>query len=80
MTQMNLVQAINSGLRDAMREDDDVVLMGEDIGRLGGVFRVTQGLQREFGEDRVLDTPLSETGIIGTAKHSAACLITSRLS
>jgi len=67
VTQMNLVQAINSGLRDAMREDDDVVLMGEDIGRLGGVFRVTQGLQREFGEDRVLDTPLSETGIIGTA-------------
>lgn len=67
MTQMNLVQAINSGLRDAMRQDDDVLLMGEDIGRLGGVFRVTQGLQEEFGPERVLDTPLSETGIIGTA-------------
>jgi 2-oxoisovalerate dehydrogenase E1 component beta subunit len=67
MTQMNLVQAINSGLRDAMRQDGDVVLMGEDIGRLGGVFRVTQGLQEEFGNDRVLDTPLSETGILGAA-------------
>ncbi len=67
MTEMNLVQAINSGLRDAMRQDEDVVLMGEDIGRLGGVFRVTQGLQEEFGADRVLDTPLSETGILGAA-------------
>ena len=67
MTEMNLVQAINGGLRDAMRQDEDVVVMGEDVGRLGGVFRVTQGLQEEFGADRVLDTPLSETGIIGTA-------------
>jgi 2-oxoisovalerate dehydrogenase E1 component beta subunit len=64
---MNLVQAIHSGLRDAMRQDDDVVLMGEDVGRLGGVFRVTSGLQAELGEERVLDTPLSETGILGTA-------------
>jgi pyruvate dehydrogenase E1 component beta subunit len=67
MTQMNLVQAINSGLRDAMRQDHDIVLMGEDVGQLGGVFRVTQGLLEEFGADRVLDTPLSETGILGTA-------------
>ena len=67
MTEMNLVQAINSGLRDAMRQDEHVVLMGEDIGRLGGVFRVTQGLQEEFGADRVLDTPLSEAGILGAA-------------
>jgi len=67
MTQMNLVQAINSGLRDALQEDDNVLVMGEDVGRLGGVFRVTQGLQEEFGADRVLDTPLSETGILGTA-------------
>ena len=67
MSEMNLVQALQSGLRDAMRSDDDVMLMGEDIGRLGGVFRVTQGLQAEFGVDRVLDTPLSETGILGTA-------------
>jgi 2-oxoisovalerate dehydrogenase E1 component beta subunit len=64
---MNLVQAIHSGLRDAMRRDDHVLVMGEDVGRLGGVFRVTQGLQQEFGADRVLDTPLSETGIVGTA-------------
>jgi 2-oxoisovalerate dehydrogenase E1 component beta subunit len=64
---MNLVQAINSGLRNAMQQDDDVLILGEDVGRLGGVFRVTQGLQAEFGADRVLDTPLSETGILGTA-------------
>ncbi len=67
MPEMNLVQAINSGLVAAMRENDDVLVMGEDVGRLGGVFRVTQGLQEEFGADRVIDTPLSETGIIGTA-------------
>ena len=67
MTQMNLVQAINSGLRGALQQDETVMLMGEDIGKLGGVFRVTQGLQEEFGADRVLDTPLSETGILGTA-------------
>jgi pyruvate dehydrogenase E1 component beta subunit len=67
VTQMNLVQALQSGLRNAMLEDANVMLLGEDIGKLGGVFRVTQGLQEEFGADRVLDTPLSETGIIGTA-------------
>lgn len=67
MSEMNLVQALRSGLRDAMRLDPEVVLLGEDIGRLGGVFRVTQGLQAEFGAERVLDTPLSETGILGTA-------------
>ena len=67
MPEMNLVQAINSGLRGAMRENDDVLVMGEDVGRLGGVFRVTQGLLEEFGADRVIDTPLSEAGIIGTA-------------
>ena len=67
MTEMNLVQAINSALRGALREDENVLLMGEDIGTLGGVFRVTQGLREEFGPDRVLDTPLSETGILGTA-------------
>lgn len=67
MPEMNLVQAINSGLRGAMRDNDDVLVLGEDVGRLGGVFRVTQGLQEEFGADRVIDTPLSESGIIGTA-------------
>ena len=67
MSEMTLVQAIQSGLRTALRDDENVLLMGEDIGRLGGVFRVTQGLQAEFGADRVIDTPLSETGILGTA-------------
>lgn len=67
MTEMNLVQAIQSGLAEALRADESVVLMGEDIGRLGGVFRVTQGLQDEFGKERVIDTPLSESGILGTA-------------
>lgn len=67
MPQMNMVQAINDGLRLAMRRDDRIVLMGEDVGKVGGVFRVTAGLFDEFGDDRVVDTPLSEGGIIGTA-------------
>lgn len=67
MTQMNLVQAVRSALRCALEEDENVLLMGEDVGALGGVFRVSQGLREEFGADRVLDTPLSETGILGTA-------------
>jgi pyruvate dehydrogenase E1 component beta subunit len=65
--QMNMVQAINDGLRHAMRKDSRVVVLGEDVGKVGGVFRVTQGLFDEFGDDRVIDTPLSEGGIIGTA-------------
>ncbi|MCT9819542.1 alpha-ketoacid dehydrogenase subunit beta [Microbacterium sp. W1N] len=60
-------KALNAGMRAAMAADDHVLLMGEDIGRLGGVFRVTEGLQAEFGEQRVLDTPLTEAGIVGTA-------------
>ncbi|WP_308799871.1 alpha-ketoacid dehydrogenase subunit beta [Agromyces silvae] len=67
MTTMTLAKAINGGLRRALAGDDRVVLMGEDIGRLGGVFRVTDGLQAEFGAHRVVDTPLSEAGILGTA-------------
>jgi 2-oxoisovalerate dehydrogenase E1 component beta subunit len=67
MPQMNMVQALNDGLRVAMRRDDRVVVLGEDVGKLGGVFRVTSGLQDEFGEERVIDTPLSENGIVGTA-------------
>src|SRR6476646_11371689 len=67
MAQMNMVQAINDALRVEMRRDSKVVLLGEDIGKVGGVFRVTQGLFDEFGEDRVIDTPLSEGGIIGAA-------------
>jgi pyruvate dehydrogenase E1 component beta subunit len=67
MPQMNMVQAINDGLRFEMKRDDRVVVLGEDVGKVGGVFRVTQGLFDEFGDDRVIDTPLSEGGIIGTA-------------
>ncbi len=62
-----MVKALNAGLRAAMERDAKVLLMGEDIGRLGGVFRVTEGLQAAFGEQRVLDTPLAESGIVGTA-------------
>jgi pyruvate dehydrogenase E1 component beta subunit len=67
MPQMNMVQAINDALRVEMRRDPRVVLLGEDIAKVGGVFRVTQNLYSEFGEDRVIDTPLSEGGIIGCA-------------
>ncbi len=67
MAQMTLVQAINDALRLEMRRDDRVVVLGEDVGKVGGVFRVTQGLWDEFGDDRVIDTPLAEGGIIGTA-------------
>lgn len=67
MAQLNLVQAIHDGLRASMRADPNVVVLGEDVGRLGGVFRVTQGLREEFGHERVIDTPLNESGIVGTA-------------
>lgn len=67
MPQMNMVQAINDALRQEMRRDSRVVVLGEDVGKVGGVFRVTQGLFDEFGDDRVIDTPLSEGGIIGAA-------------
>ncbi|WP_372449683.1 alpha-ketoacid dehydrogenase subunit beta [Microbacterium flavum] len=67
VTSLPLAKALNAGLRAAMAADDHVVLMGEDIGKLGGVFRVTEGLQAEFGDRRVLDTPLAESGIVGTA-------------
>ncbi|MFD1528182.1 alpha-ketoacid dehydrogenase subunit beta [Pseudonocardia aurantiaca] len=64
---MTLSKALNDGLRAAMERDPKVLVMGEDVGKLGGVFRVTDGLQKDFGEQRVLDTPLAESGIIGTA-------------
>ncbi len=67
MPQMNMVQAINDALRQEMRRDERVVVLGEDVGKVGGVFRVTQQLFDEFGENRVIDTPLSEGGIIGCA-------------
>ena len=64
---MPFSKALNAGLRKALEDDPRVLLMGEDIGKLGGVFRVTEGLQRDFGDRRVLDTPLAESGIVGTA-------------
>ena len=65
--ELPLAKALNAGLRKALADDPKVLLMGEDIGPLGGVFRVTEGLQAEFGERRVFDTPLAESGIVGTA-------------
>jgi 2-oxoisovalerate dehydrogenase E1 component beta subunit len=67
MAARTLAKALNDGLRAAMERDPKVLVMGEDVGKLGGVFRVTDGLQKDFGEQRVLDTPLAESGIIGTA-------------
>ena len=67
MADMNMIQAVNSALACVMREDPRVVVFGEDVGKFGGVFRATDGLQSEFGEARVFDTPLAEAGIIGTA-------------
>jgi pyruvate dehydrogenase E1 component beta subunit len=67
VTERTMVQAINDALRSEMVRDDRIVVLGEDVGKIGGVFRVTQGLWEEFGDDRVIDTPLSESGIVGTA-------------
>jgi 2-oxoisovalerate dehydrogenase E1 component beta subunit len=67
MPTMNVIQAVNDALRTEMRRDRSVVVLGEDVGRFGGVFRATQGLQQEFGPERVVDTPLEEGGIVGTA-------------
>ncbi|HEY0698151.1 MAG TPA: alpha-ketoacid dehydrogenase subunit beta [Micromonospora sp.] len=64
---LTLGKALNAGLRRALENDPKVVIMGEDVGKLGGVFRITDGLQKDFGENRVIDTPLAESGIIGTA-------------
>jgi len=67
METLTLGKALNLGLRRALEDDDKVLIMGEDVGKLGGVFRITDGLQKDFGDDRVIDTPLAESGIIGTA-------------
>lgn len=67
MAQMTMVQAINNALKTELQNDENVLLFGEDVGVNGGVFRVTEGLQKEFGEDRVFDTPLAESGIGGLA-------------
>jgi 2-oxoisovalerate dehydrogenase E1 component beta subunit len=67
VTELTMAKALNAGLRRAMEADPKVVLMGEDIGRLGGVFRITDGLQKDFGEHRVIDSPLAESAIVGAA-------------
>ena len=67
MAQMTMVQAINNALKTELQNDENVLVFGEDVGVNGGVFRVTEGLQKEFGEDRVFDTPLAESGIGGLA-------------
>ena len=67
MSKLTFARAINAGLRKSLENDPKVILMGEDIGSLGGVFRVTDGLQKDFGKHRVIDSPLAESGIIGTA-------------
>ncbi|AEM55849.1 2-oxoisovalerate dehydrogenase subunit beta [Haloarcula hispanica N601] len=69
---LTLVQAVRDGLYGEMERNEDVVVMGEDVGKNGGVFRATQGLHEEFGDDRVIDTPLAEAGIVGTAIGMAA--------
>lgn len=67
MPRLNMVQAINLALKEEMQRDGDVIILGEDVGRNGGVFRVTEGLLELFGEERVIDTPLAESGIVGMA-------------
>ncbi len=72
MATLNMVQALNLALREEMERDKDVVILGEDVGKDGGVFRVTDGLYNRFGPERVMDTPLGETGIVGAAIGMAA--------
>lgn len=67
MVELAIAKAITAGLREAMRKDDKVLVFGEDVAQLGGVFRVTEGLLAEFGKDRIFDSPIAESGIIGTA-------------
>lgn len=71
MSEMNIIQAVNNALHLEMKRDERVVVLGEDVGKFGGVFRATVGLQEKFGKDRVMDTPLSEAGIIGAATGMA---------
>ena len=72
MATMNMVHAINLALKEEMQRDKNVVILGEDVGRDGGVFRVTEGLLDMFGEERIMDTPLAESGIVGVAIGMAA--------
>ena len=73
MTKLNIVQAVNLALREEMARDKSVVVLGEDVGRNGGVFRATEGLLQAFGEERVIDTPLAESGIVGASIGMAVC-------
>ncbi len=70
MPELTYLQAISEGLREEMRADERVFVMGEDVGHFGGAFKVTDGMLDEFGERRVIDTPLAESAIIGTANPS----------
>src|SRR3984885_15330488 len=70
MTTLTLSRALNEGLRKALEDNPKTLIMGEDVGKLGGVFRVTDGQQKDFGEARVIDTPLAESGIIAVEHHS----------
>src|SRR4051795_4620191 len=67
MAQMNMIQALNSAMDIMLARDSNVVVLGQDVGFFGGVFRVTDGLQRKYGDHRVLDTPIAEGGILGAA-------------
>ena len=67
MAELNIIQAVNGALDSALGSNDDVVVLGEDVGKFGGVFRATAGLHEKYGGDRVIDTPLSEGGILGSA-------------
>src|SRR3954469_53210 len=71
MAHLTLLQAVRDALLTEMTTDDRVVILGEDVGHNGGVFRATEGLQKEFGEERLMDTPLAESGIIGMAMGMA---------
>jgi len=71
--QLPMARALNAAIREEMRRDDAVIVLGEDVGKKGGVFLVTEGLLEEFGPDRVIDTPLSESGIIGFAMGLTRC-------
>ena len=72
MAVMNMIQALNDAHKVAMRADEDIVVFGEDAGFFGGVFRVTEGLQKEFGKTRAFDAPISENGIVATAIGSCS--------
>ncbi|HLF69361.1 MAG TPA: alpha-ketoacid dehydrogenase subunit beta, partial [Actinomycetota bacterium] len=67
MAEVTMAEALNTALRHALADDEKVLVLGEDIGKLGGVFRITDRLQVEFGESRVFDTPLAESGIVGVS-------------